>query len=67
MINKYNTAFSFKNSKYPASHFYELTLIEDIAHLRKYVDTKLISMDHEENILFSKQKANISSLKVPFS
>ncbi len=64
MINKYNAAFSFKNSKYPATHFYELTLIEGKNNLRKYADCKLISMDHEENILFSKQNANISCLKV---
>ena len=63
MIQMYNTAFSFKNSKYSANHFFDLTLIEDKKSLKKYVDAKLISMDHEENILFSKQNAN-NSVKV---
>ncbi len=59
MINEYNTSFSFKNSKFPISKFLDLTLVQGNNSLKKYIDSKLISIDHENNILFSKQKANV--------
>lgn len=57
MIHQYNTAFSFKNSKYPIANFCDISLIHGTS-LKKYVDCKLISIDNENNIVFSKQKTN---------
>ena len=47
MINEYNTSFSFKNSKFPISKFLDLTLVQGNNSLKKYIDSKLISIDHE--------------------
>lgn len=58
MIHQYNTAFSFKNSKYPIANFCDISLIQGTNSLKKYVDCKLISIDNENNIVFSKQKTN---------
>ena len=65
IIAEYNVAFSSKNAKYPIEKFIEITLINQSKSLKKYIDGKLITIDGENNILFSKPNSN-NDIKVGF-
>lgn len=54
MINEYNVAFSWKNSKFPVQNFIDLTLMNDRQSLQKYIDSQMLNIDNEQNIVFNK-------------
>lgn len=68
MIKQYNVAFSCKNSKFPVSKFVDLTLMNSPQSLQKYVKSKLIEIDAENNIVFQKKNASVEpdSKLVPY-
>ena len=66
MINAMNHGFSFKNSRYPIENFLNITLAENRASLRKYVEAKSIVID-SDFIVFSKTNSNALLVKVKLS
>ena len=58
-----NTSFAFKNSRYPIEHFIKVTLLNNEASLKKYIDSSLIVTD-SDCIIFSKTNT-ASNFKVP--
>lgn len=54
MICRYNLAFSCKNSKFPVSKFIELTLVNNKQSLQKFVDSEIMKIDSDDNIVFEK-------------
>ena len=60
----YNSAFSFKNSKYPIDVLVNLTLLNHRISLEKYARAGLLVFDDEqENIVFAKTNT-VNSIKV---
>ena len=62
-----NTAYSFKNSKYSVEDFLKITLFNGRHMLEIYEEKHLLSIDKDNNILFSKERAqnhiNVKILK----
>lgn len=61
MINQYNVAFSWKNSKFPVSKFVELASLNNKQSLQKYIDCQMIIIDEEDNIVFQKKNVKVES------
>lgn len=57
MLKIMNTAYSFKNSKYSVEDFLKITLFNGRHMLEIYEDKNLLSIDRDNNILFSKERA----------